>query len=147
MHAWPLFIMTIIMIVIVIVIITMFDKLLLVDDFAWVMQVMLDLVLKTGSCHLALFWWLTTQSSSTRSRCACVVCMYVCVCCKLPEDSETNSSAAHWVVIKEVWEHESNTILKRARERTDEFTVCKAIELSCGISCRLRIINYRREWG
>lgn len=55
MHAWPLFIMTIIMIVIVIVIITMFDKLLLVDDFAWVMQVMLDFVLKTGSCHLALF--------------------------------------------------------------------------------------------
>lgn len=53
MHARMLLIMTIIMIVIVII--TMFDKLLLVDDFAWVMQVMLDLVLKTGSCHLALF--------------------------------------------------------------------------------------------
>lgn len=74
MHARTLLIM------IVIVIITMFDKLLLVDDFAWVMQVMLDLVLKTGSCHLALFWWLTTQSSSTCSWCECVVCTHVCEC-------------------------------------------------------------------
>lgn len=74
MHARTLLIMTIIMIVIVII--TMFDKLLLVDDFAWVMQVMLDLVLKTGSCHLALFWWLTTQSSSTCSWCECV-CVWV----------------------------------------------------------------------
>lgn len=57
MHAWPLFIMIVIVIMsmFIIMIITMLDRLLLVDDFAWVMQVMLDLVLKTGSCHLALF--------------------------------------------------------------------------------------------